>query len=66
VDDKHSPFGSSFNCYDIRRIDNRDEETGKYRGDFKVQNTIFIYQKEENKFTRYQQVVKEEIFIDED
>jgi hypothetical protein len=64
VDD--TPFGPSFNSYDIRRIDNRDGETGRYRGDFKVQSTVFIYQNEENKFVRDQQVVKEEIFIDED
>ncbi len=64
VDD--NSFGSSFNSYDIWRIDNRDGETGKYRGDFKVQSTVFTYQKNENKFSHDQQVVKEEIFIDED
>jgi hypothetical protein len=64
VDD--TPFGPSFNSYDIRRIDNRDGEIGRYRGDFKVQSTVFTYQREENKFVRDQQVVKEEIFIDED
>lgn len=63
VDD--NPFGSSFNSYDIRRIDNRDEDTGKYRGDFKVQSAVFTYKKDENKFTRNQSV-KEEILIDED
>lgn len=61
-----NPFGSSFNSYDIKRIDNRDEETGNYRGDFKVQSTVFTYKKDKNKFIRDHQMVKEDIFINED
>lgn len=61
-----NPFGPTFNSYDIRRIANRDGEIGKYKGDFKIHSTVFLYQKEENKFKYDPQVVKEEIFTDED
>lgn len=64
--DEGNPFGSSFNCYDIRRIDNRNDERGKYRGDFIVYSTVFSFNEEENKFSHDFQPVKEEIYIDED
>lgn len=64
VDD--NTFGPSFNSYVLRRMDNRDEETGRNGGDFRVHSTVFTFKKDENKFTRDQPVVKEEIFIDED
>lgn len=60
------PSSPSFNSYDIRRIDDRDGDTGKYRGDFKVQIAVFNYEKERNLFVSDDSIIKEEIFIDED
>jgi hypothetical protein len=60
-------FGPSFNRYVIQRIENNsDGEKGRTSGDFRVQSTVFFYDKGENKFVRDQSVVKEEISIDEE
>ncbi len=62
-----NPFGSSFNSYDLRRINSGDDEMGRYRkGGFKIKSTVFKYRSDENKFVPDHLKVTEDISIDEE
>lgn len=65
VDKDH--YGSSFNSYDLRRINSWDDEIVRYReGGYKIKSTVFKYNDKQNKFIPDHLKVNEDIVIDED